>query len=67
MVKRPIRDLNSSSRVPPRFCDVVVSDDEVFLEFKTKNEYKTILWEHVVHQVDLAKREYRKKLPQSAS
>ena len=30
MVKRPIRDLNSSSQVPPRFCDVVVSDDEVF-------------------------------------
>ena len=68
MVKRPIRDLHSNKQIPPRFCDVIVEGDKVFLEKKSdRNKYEKIPWEDVVYQVEAAKTENQKqKLPQSA-
>ena len=34
MIKQPIRDLSYSKPVPPRFCDVVVDGEKVYLEQK---------------------------------
>lgn len=54
--KVPIRNLRSDKQVPPRFCDVVIENDKVFLEKKTeKNKYERILWKDVVYQVEAAK------------
>lgn len=56
MVKRPIRDLHSDRQTPPRFCDVVIDDDKIYLEQKKdKNKYVKISWEDVVYQVEAAK------------
>ncbi len=56
MVKRPIRDLHSDRQTPPRFCDVVVEGDKVYLEQKKdKNKYVKISWDDVVYQVEAAK------------
>ncbi len=56
MVKRPIRDLHSDRQMPPRFCDVVIEDDKIYLEYKKdKNKYVKIPWEDVVYQVEAAK------------
>lgn len=56
MVKRPIRDLHSDRQTPPRFCDVVIEDDNIYLEQKKdKNQYVKISWEDVVYQVEAAK------------
>ena len=56
MVKKPIRNLHSTKRVQPRFCDVVIEDNKIFLEKKIdKNKYEKIPWEDVVFQVDAAK------------
>lgn len=56
MVKKPIRNLHSTKQVPPRFCDVIIEDDKIFLEKKTdKNKYEKILWDDVVFQVEAAK------------
>ena len=56
MLKRPIRDLHSDKPTPPRFCDVIVEGDKVFLEKKSdKNIYEKISWEDVVYQVEMAK------------
>lgn len=52
MVKKPIRNLHSTKQVPPRFCDVIIEDDKIFLEKKTD---KKILWDDVVFQVEAAK------------
>ncbi len=53
MIKQPIRDLSTSKPVPPRFCDVVVDGDKVYLEQKiSKNKYVTIHWDDIVHQVE---------------
>ncbi len=57
MLRKAIRDLQSDSPTPPRFCDVVVDGDEVYLEQKKgKNKYITISWEDIVYQVDIAKK-----------
>ena len=54
--KVPIRNLRSDKQVSPRFCDVVIENDKVFLEKKTeKNKYERILWKDVVYQVEAAK------------
>lgn len=68
MVKRPIRDLHSNKPIPPRFCDVIVEGDKIFLEKKSdRNKYEKIPWEDVVYQVEAAKTENQhQKLPQSA-
>ena len=56
MIKKPIRNLHTSKTTPPRFCDVIVDGDKVYLEQKiSKNKYVTIPWEDVVHQVKAAK------------
>lgn len=53
MIKIPIRNLNSSKPVPPRFCDVVVDGEMVYLEQKVnKNKYVIIHWDDIVHQVE---------------
>lgn len=55
-VRKPIRDLHSNKPVQPRFCDVVIEGDKVYLEQKRdKNKYEKILWEDVVYQVEIAK------------
>jgi hypothetical protein len=55
-VKRPVRDLHSDKPTPPRFCDVIVEGDMVFLEKKSdKNKYEKIPWDDVVYQVEAAK------------
>lgn len=54
--KVPIRNLHSNKQVPPRFCDVVIDDGNIFLEKKIdKNKYEKIPWEDVVYQVEVAK------------
>jgi len=53
MIKQPIRSLNTSKPVPPRFCDVVIDGEKVYLEQKvSKNKYITIYWDDIVHQVE---------------
>jgi len=53
MIKIPIRNLNSSKPVPPRFCDVVVDGEMVYLEQKVnKNKYIKIHWDDIVYQVE---------------
>lgn len=53
MIKIPIRNLNSSKPVPPRFCDVVVDGEMVYLEQKVnKNKYVKIHWDDIVYQVE---------------
>ena len=70
MVKRPVRDLHSTKPVPPRFCDVIVEDGQVFLEKKNeKKQYEKIPWDDVVYQVQAAVKAEtvnNQKLPQSA-
>lgn len=56
MIKYPIRDLHSDKQTPPRFCDVIIEGDEIFLEKKSdKNKYEKIPWDDVVYQVEAAK------------
>ena len=56
MVKKPIRNLHSTKPVQPRFCDVIVEGDKIFLEKKIdKNRYEKIPWEDVVSQVEAAR------------
>jgi hypothetical protein len=53
--------------MPPRFCDVIVDGEKVYLEQKiSKDKYVTIPWEDVVHQVKAAIAVDKEKLPQSA-
>ncbi|MGI6633821.1 MAG: hypothetical protein ACOX7B_01395 [Christensenellales bacterium] len=57
MVKRPIRNLQSNKPIQPRFCDVIIEGDQVFLEKKSdKNKYEKISWDDVVYQVEAAKK-----------
>ena len=56
MIEKPIRDLHSSKPTPPRFCDVIVDGDQIFLELKEKRPInKRICWDDVVYQVEAAK------------
>ena len=56
MIRRPIRNLHSNKPTQPRFCDVIVEDNKIYLEQKKdKNKYEKILWEDVVYQVEAAK------------
>ena len=58
MTKRSIRDLHSPKQVQPRFCDVVIDGEVIYLEKKNKKgEFERIRWEDVVHQVNIAKDE----------
>ena len=58
MIRRPIRNLHSNRQMPPRFCDVVIEGDKVYLEQKKdKDNYVKIPWEDVVYQVEAAKSE----------
>lgn len=58
MTKRPIRDLHSSKSMPPRFCDVVIEGDRIYLEQKRdKNNTLKIYWEDLLYQVEAAKRD----------
>lgn len=59
MTKKSIRNLHSSKQPPPRFCDVIIEDGQVYLEKKKdRNSYEKIPWEDVVYLVDIAKTEY---------
>ncbi|MCD7825244.1 MAG: hypothetical protein LUH14_04700 [Clostridiaceae bacterium] len=56
MIKKPIRNLHSDRPVPPRFCDVIIEGNQIYLEKKNdKNNYEKIPWEDVVFQVEAAK------------
>ena len=67
MIRKPIRNFHTSRSMPPRFCDVIVDGENVYLEQKiSKDKYVTIPWEDVVHQVKAAIAVNREKLPQSA-
>ena len=56
MVKKPVRNLNSTKPVPPRLFDVLVDGDDVSIQVKTgKNEYETVPCPDVVSQVEAAK------------
>ena len=56
MTKTAIRNLHSDKPIPPRFCDVVIEDGQIFLEKKTdKKQFEKIPWEDVVYQVETAK------------
>lgn len=60
MIRRQIRNLHSDKPMPPRFCDVIIENDTVFLEHKKFNkrdrtQYERIPWEDVVYQVEAAK------------
>lgn len=67
MIRQPIRNLHTSKSMPPRFCDVIVDGEKVYLEQKiSKDKYVTIPWEDVVHQVKAAIAVDNEKLPQSA-
>lgn len=55
-LQKPIRNFRSDKQVPPRFCDVVLENGEVFLERKSdRNQYEKIPWDDVVYQVEAAK------------
>lgn len=57
MIRQPIRNLHSSKIMPPRFCDVIVDGEKVYLEQKiSKDKYEKIPWDDVVYQVEAAKR-----------
>lgn len=66
MIKQPVRNLHTSKRTPPRFCDVIIDGEKVYLEHKVKDKYVTIPWEDVVHQVNAAMEVNNEKLPQPA-
>ena len=56
MTKTAISNLHSDKPIPPRFCDVVIEDEKIFLEKKTdKKQFEKIPWEDVVYQVETAK------------
>lgn len=56
MTRQAIRNLHTSRNTPPRFCDVIIEGDKVFLEKKSdKNKYEKIPWDDVVYQVEAAK------------
>jgi hypothetical protein len=56
MIKKPIRNLHSDKLTPPRFCDVIIDGDKIYLEQKKdKNIFIKIPWEDVVYQVECAK------------
>lgn len=47
--------------MPPRFCDVVIENNIVFLEHKKfdkkdRTQYERIPWEDMVYQVEAAKK-----------
>ncbi len=55
MLRQAIRNLRSDKPIPPRFCDVIITNDEVKLEVKTdKNKFETISWEDMKYQVNEA-------------
>jgi len=54
MVKQPIRNMHSTKKVPPRFCDVVIEDSVIYLEKKTEKNIERIPWDDVVMQVKKA-------------
>lgn len=60
MVKRAIRNLHSDKPTQPRFCDVIIEGNKVFLEQKKNGKrnqtlYERIPWDDVVYQVEAAK------------
>jgi hypothetical protein len=56
MIEKAIRDLHSGKTTPPRFCDVIVDGDQIFLELKEKRPVsKRISWDDVVYQVEAAR------------
>ena len=55
MIKRSIRDLHSNLPMPPKFCEVIIEGNEVYLEQKIEKKFKRIAWEDVVYQVEAAK------------
>ena len=64
MIRQPIRNLHTSRSIPPRFCDVIVDGEKVYLEQKISNKkYVTSPWEDVVHQVKAAIAVKSEKLP----
>lgn len=67
MIRQSIRNLHDYRVIPPRFCDVIVDGEKVYLEQKiSKDKYVKIPWEDVVHQVKAAIAVDKEKLPQSA-
>ena len=57
MLRRQIYNLHSDKQQPPRFCDVIVEDDDVKLEVKNdKGKLESIPWDDVVYQVNAAKK-----------
>lgn len=55
LVKKPIRDLHSARPTPPRFCDVVIDGEQIYLEQKKQGRFEKILWADVVYQVEAAR------------
>lgn len=67
MIRQPIRNMQTSKDVPPRFCDIIVDGEKVYLEQKiSKDKYVTISWDDVLYQVNTVIEINKKKLPQSA-
>lgn len=67
MLKQPIRNFRTSKTTPPRFCDVVVDGENVYLELKISSvRVVTIPWEDFKYQVQAAIATDGKKLPQAA-
>ena len=60
MVRRSIRNLNSSRTVPPRLFDVIVENGNINLEVKLKDRYERIPWQDVVRQVEAATESYNR-------
>jgi len=54
-MRKAIRNMHSDRKVPPRFCDVIIDGDRIYLEKKiNKKSYEKILWDDVVYQVEEA-------------
>ncbi len=56
MFKRPVRNIRSNKRVPPRLFDVVIDDEKrVYIEQKVdKDHIERVPWEDVKYQVESA-------------
>lgn len=55
MIERPIRVFNSNKQVPPRFCDVLIDEENnVFLESKMGGNKIKIPYYDLVYQVESA-------------
>ncbi len=59
-MRRPIRNLSSNSKCPPRLFDLIIEKDERYLEVRYKDRTECIPWDDVVNQVDAATKSYQR-------